>query len=69
MADKEINSPADSKRRNSKTKQSDIEGEDETLVINASSGSPIGRRELAKQLLVYDRNTMRNSLEQQPPTS
>ena len=45
MADKEINSPADSKRRNSKTKQSDIEGEDETLVINASSGSPIGRRE------------------------
>ena len=60
MADKELNSPGDSKRRNSKTKQSDIDGEDETLVIN--SGSPLDHRKLAEQL-VYDRNTMRNSIE------
>ena len=43
IADKEVNTPGESKRRNSKAHQSDIEGERETLIIDAS-GSPLGRK-------------------------
>ena len=63
QADKDVNTPVDSKRRNSKAQQSDVEGDNETLIIDAS-GSPVRHTALAEQL-VYDRNTMRNSLEQQ----
>ena len=41
VGDRDMNTPVESKRRNSKAQQSDVEGDNETLIIDAS-GSPVG---------------------------